>query len=452
MSRKLPEVVRSAIELHRRQASALIKAMGLTLSRGHIMTLENLRFKSPQAALRSVALKMQGFSASDERVPTGNAIGRVLAEDVRASIDSPGFVRPWVDGYATKAKWTEGASAARPAILRLGGKLFPEDYPTSCKLEARGAFFVACGAPLPSGADAVVRVEDARVTGSQVAVLRQAIRGDGLSQVGEDVRKGTVLARKHRIIGPQEMGLIMGAGKSEVTVFRKPKLAILSVGDELVDMEHFAANRIINNYAYVVSATATDLGIQPILLGIAKDDVNEIAAKLSDGIRLSDAVATIGGCSVGPKDLVPEAVRRLGAIVFHGVRIRPGHVAGAGIVDGKPVFMLPGHITSCTMAFYVFVLPILARFAGTTPSQTLPSVTAELTANIEKASTYRFLRLRLRKMPGRLLAEPIHGGTNIMSSLSRANGFALIPPNAAVRKGQKIDVTLFSRLEHARFV
>jgi molybdopterin molybdotransferase len=336
-------------------------------------------------------------------------------------------------------------------MLNLAGKLFPEDYPTNHELSRREAFFVACGAPLPKGADCVVRAEDARVAGNQVLVLREAKRGDGLSHVGEDIRNGSLLAKKHHIIRPQDVGLIVGVGRSEVAVFQKPKLAILSVGDEIVDIDHFAANRIINNYAYVVSTAASELGIQPISLGIAKDDTSEIAAKLGDGIQLSDAVVTIGGCSIGPKDLVPNAVRSLGEIIFHGVRIKPGHVAGAGIINGKPVFMLPGHISACTMAFYTFVLPTLAKLAGTKPNQMLPSISADSNTNIQKAPTHRFLRLRLRKISGRLLAEPIHGGANVMSSLSRANGFTLIPPNAAVRKGQKINVTLFSRLEHARF-
>ena len=411
-----------------------------------------MKFRSPNAALRSVSLKMQdAFPLCNERVPIGNATGRVLAENVRSTFDSPRFTRPWVDGYATKAQWTEGASTRRPVILSLAGNLFPEDYPTDYELGNREAFFVACGAPLPNGADCVVRAEDARVTKSQVRILRQTRRGEGLSRVGEDFDSGSVLMRKHGIIGPQEIGLIVAAGRSEVLVFQKPKLGILSVGNEIVDLDHFAANRIINNYAQVISAASVELGVQPISLGIAKDDVHEIASKLSEGIRLCNAVVTIGGCSIGPKDLVPDAIRRLGEIMFHGVRIRPGHVAGAGIINGKPVFMLPGHISATTMAFYVFVVPTMARLAGTKPNLMLPTVIAESNTNIGKSSTHTFLRLRLRKRIGRLLAEPIHGGTNIMSSLSKANGFALIPPNTAIRKGQMIDVTLFSRLEHARF-
>ena len=341
--------------------------------------------------------------------------------------------------------------SSAPVVLSLAGKLFPEDYPTNYELGYREAFFAACGAPLPNGADCVVRAEDARVTGSQVRILREAKRGDGLSHVGEDFSKGSLLVRRQQIIGPQDIGLMVAVGRSEVSVFQKPKLAILSVGNEIVDLDHFAANRIINNYAHVVSAVATELGVQPISLGIAKDDTDDIAAKLSNGIHISDAVVTVGGCSVGPKDLVPAAVRKLGEIVFHGVRIKPGHVAGAGIVNGKPVFMLPGHISSCTMAFYVFVVPTLARLAGTKLSRMLPSIRAESNTNIGKTPTHTFLRLRLRRRSGRLLAEPIHGGTNIMSSLSKANGFALIAPNTAVKKGQEISVTLFSRLEHARF-
>jgi len=412
------------------------------------MTVEKLR--SPQAALASVALRTRAFSPPTENVPAENATGRILAEDIRSSIDVPWFARSWLDGYATKAKWTESASAARPAVLSLAGRIYPEDYPMKCGLGTRDAFFVSCGAPLPSGANCIIRAEDVRVNGRRLDVLRRAKKGDGLSQVGEDVRKGSLLAKKHQIVRPQDLGLIIAVGKPRVAVFRKPKLGILAVGNEIVDLDHFT-NGIINSDAYLIYSAAEQLGVQPISLGIAKDDVDEIAHKLSEGVRLSDAVVTIGGCSVGPADLVPNAISKLGKILFHGVRIRPGHVAGAGVVDGKTVFMLPGHISSCTMAFYIFAVPTLARLAGTTQSRMLPRIKAESTTDVERAPIHTFLRLRLRKSSGRLLAEPIHGGSNIISSLSRANGFALIPPHVAVRKGEEINVTLFSRLEHARF-
>lgn len=413
--------------------------------------VEELKFTTPQAALRAISSKTRTYSPPTEKVSVASALGRVVAEDIKSPYDIPAFTRPWVDGYATKSIWTEAASDQRPVILSLAGKLFPEDYPASCNLRYRETYFAACGAPLPTDADCVVRAEDAEVVGSEVRVMKRARRGDGLSRVGEDLRRGSFTVRRHQTIGPQDIGLLVAVGRREVLVFQKPKLGILSVGNEITDLDHFAANRITNNYAYVISAAATELGAEPTSLGIATDDRDAIAAKLNDGIRRLDAIATIGGCSVGPRDLVPDAIRKLGEVIVHGVKIRPGHVAGAGIIDGKPVFMLPGHISSCTMAFYVFLVPTLARFAGTKPDHLLPSVQAESSTSIEKAPTYTFLRLRLKKSSGSLLAEPVHGGTNILTSLSKANGFALIPPSTAIRRGQKLTVTLFSRLEHARF-
>jgi molybdenum cofactor synthesis domain-containing protein len=244
---------------------------------------------------------------------------------------------------------------------------------------------------------------------------------------------------------------MVALGKREVSVVRKPKLAILSVGDEIVDLDHFDPDRIVNNYAYVISAATLELGGIPILLGIAPDDPASIATKLSEGVQRADAVATIGGCSVGAKDFVPEAITKLGEVIVHGVKIRPGHVAGVGFVRGKPVFMLPGHISSCIMAFYVLAVPTLAKLAGTRPSKMLPTIRAELAVAVDRATTHTFLRLKLKERSGRVLAEPVHGGTNILSSLSRANGFAIVPPRTSMRKGQRVSVTLFSKLEHANF-
>jgi len=384
-----------------------------------------------------------------ERVPVKDALGRILCEDITSAIDIPFFVRPWVDGYATRARWTSGASAAHPVGLRLAGRLFPEDYPTKRRLRDREAYYVACGAPVPKGADCLIKVENTRRSGNEILVLKEVKPGEALSRPGEDVRKGTLVLKRGQIVRAQDLGVLVSLGKREVSVFRKPKLAILSVGDEVVDIRHFNPLKIVNNYAYVIAAATSEVGATPILLGIAPDDPDSIAARIDEGTRLADAVATIGGCSVGEKDFVPDAIRRLGEVVAHGVKIRPGHVAGVGFVRGKPVFMLPGHIASCTMAFYTFVLPTLAKLAGSEQSQLLPTLHADLESAVEKAPVHTFLRLRIRRRAQRLLAEPIHGGTNILSSLSRANGFALLPPSRQIRRGQKIKVTLFGKLEHA---
>lgn len=389
---------------------------------------------------------------TSEVVRVQGALGRVLAEDIRSTFDIPRFARPWVDGYATKAKWTRGACATDPVTLRLAGRLFPEDYPQSCKLADREAFYATCGAPLPSGADCVIRVQDAGAVGSEVRVLKEAKPGEGLSRTGEDLRRGSLVLKRGQIIRAQDLGLIVALGKREVAVFPKPRLAILSVGDEIVDLDHFDTKRIVNNYAHMISAATSELGATPISLGIAPDDPDRIAAKLVAGVKLADAVATIGGCSVGAKDFVPDAITKLGEVIAHGVKINPGHVAGVGVIRGKPVFMLPGDIASCTMAFYLFVVPTLARLAGTRLSKMLPTITAESSVAISGAATHTFLRLAIKERPGRLLAEPIHGGTNILSSLSRANGFALVPPRTFIRKAQEINVTLFGKHEHASFV
>jgi len=408
-----------------------------------------LKFITPEAVLRLIKLRIQSRPLMSEAVPVDRALGRVLAGDIRSKFDVPCFVRPWVDGYATRAKWTRGASALHPVTLGLAGSLFPEDYPKILRLVDREAFYVACGAPVPKGADCVVKVEEVKVVGSEVQVLREAKPGQGLSRAGEDIRRGSLVLRRGRVIRAQDIGVMVALGVREVSVVRKPKLAILSVGDEIVSLDHFDPHRIVNNYAHVISAAASEVGASPIMLGVAPDDPESIAAKLGEGLQLADAVATIGGCSVGAKDFVPDAVSKLGEVIAHGVRIKPGHVAGVGVAHGKPIFMLPGHISSCMMAFYIFVIPTLARLAGMRPSKILPTIRAELALAVNRAAIHTFLRLRLKERSGRLVAEPVHGGTNIISSLSKANGFALIPPGTFIRKGQKVNVTLFSKLEHA---
>jgi len=415
------------------------------------MIRRRLRFRSPQTILRLIKPRIHLEPKASEAIRVESALGRILAEDVRSTLDVPSFVRPFMDGYATRAAWTRAASSSHPVTLRVAGKSFPEDQPNGNRIGYREAFYLACGAPVPQGADCMVKVEDTRVVGAEVHVLKEGIPGAGLSRPGEDVRRGSRVLRRGDLVRPQDLGVLVALGKREVNVFPRPKLAILSVGDEVVSLDNFAPNRIVNNYAHVISAATSELGASPLLLGIAPDDPDAIAMRLVEGAQVADAVATIGGCSVGAKDFVPDAIAKVGNVIAHGVKIKPGHVAGVGTVRNKPVFMLPGHVASSMMAFYLFVVPTLAIMAGIKPHKILPASYAEVTVPVDEEATHTFLRLRLSERAGRLVAEPIHGGTNILSSLSRANGFALIPPRTSVRKGQTIRVTLFSRLEQTVF-
>ena len=389
-----------------------------------------------------------------EFVQLQKALGRVLAQNAISTLNIPEYDKTFIDGYAINPQATNSASTAKPAAFKVVGKLFPADYPTTLEVARGEAVYVACGAPIPKGAAATVKVEETRLNGDKIEIMREIQSGEGIIPLGDDMKKGDLILKKGQVLRPQDVGILASLGLADVEVIKKPKIAILSGGDELIKQCSINPAKIANNYAIVVAGLASELGAETEIVGIMPDALERVTAKISEALVDSDIVVTIGGSSVGVKDFVPDAVNALGepGVVVQGVSLRPGAVSGFGIVGGKPVIMLPGHIGSCIAGFYLFVVPLIRHYLGLDGDGMLPKMSAELTEDLETGPQFRFQFTHLRRTEGKLLAEQVEGGSSALTTIVKSNGYIIVPPHTTLSKGSRIEVYLFGKLELSQIV
>lgn len=384
-----------------------------------------------------------------ETVPLSECVGRVLAKDVTSTLNIPDYDKTFIDGYAINPEDTKGASPTKPVMLKIAGKLFPTDYPTLAKISRGETMYVACGAPIPRGAVSTVKVEETRLHDGAIEIRREIKAGEGIIPLGDDVKKGDLLLKRGQVLRPQDVGLLASIQLTAAEVVKKTRISIISGGDELLRQCRKDPTKIVNNYALVVAGLAAELGAAPKMLGIMPDDLAAVTAQIGEALEASDIVVTIGGSSVGVKDFVPDAINTLGkpGVVIQGVLLRPGAISGFGLVNGKPVVMLPGHIGSCIAGFYLFVAPLISLYSGLEPDALPPQVTAELNAPVETGPRFRFLMVHVRYVDKKLVAEPVEGGSSALTTMVKANGYTIIPPHKKLSKGEAVKVFLFSKLE-----
>ncbi len=388
-----------------------------------------------------------------ETVSVERSIGRVLAEDVTSEVDIPQTDRSLVDGYALKSEDTLEASPKNPVKLRIVGKLYPWSPPNEGVSKGQ-AVYVACGAPIPQGADAVIEVENTVLRVGEIEIRRLVKAGENIAPAGEDVKKGSLVLKRGEVLRPQDIGILAGIGVRDVKVFRKPRVAIIATGNELVEISRKDPTKIVDNYALIVSGLISELGGIPVRLGIAPDDLSEIKGKISEAVEKADIIVTIGGCSVGEKDFVPDAINSFGkpGIIVHGIKVKPGKVTGFGVVEGKPIVMLPGLIASTLAGFYLILAPLIGLYSGLKKDNVLPVISAKLNQDLQADRTlYRFMPVHVRRVNGAFIAEPIPGGSTSLSRFIKSNGFILVPPNKTLEKGAEVNVTLFCRWELTHF-
>ena len=302
----------------------------------------------------------------DEVVPLREAVGRVLRESITARYTHPAWRNSAMDGYAVHADDVRGATDARPVTLPVSGTIAAGDRPPAGV--ARGtAWRIMTGAPLPDGIDTVVRVEDTDAGLSLVRVHDDRDLQRNIRPRGEDFMQGRVVLEPGMVLRAPHIGLAAANGCHTVRVARRPRVAILTSGNELVDLDGFgevlAGRRIVNTNGYTLAAAVTDAGGEVVDLGIAPDDPAAIADRIS-GAPPFDALITCGGISVGAFDYTRDTVQRLGATLdFWRVRMRPGGPFGFGMLDARPWFGLPGNPVSAIVTFEIFVRPALRAMA-----------------------------------------------------------------------------------------
>ncbi len=363
-----------------------------------------------------------------ERVPILEALGRVLAEAVVADRDIPPLANSAMDGYAVRA-----ADVARvPARLRViaeapAGRLCPVEVGPGTAIR------IMTGAPLPPGADTVVPFEHTRPDGEWVEVLRETRPGANIREAGEDVRAGQVVLSPGQVLRPQEIGMMAALGRMEVAVVRRPRVAILATGDEVVPpWETPGPGQIRDANSYTVAAQVQKYGGIPLILGVARDEETLIR----EGVRRAlaeqaDLIVTSGGVSIGDFDLVKQVLAAEGEMHFWSLNMKPGRPLAFGVVGGVPLVGLPGNPVSAMIATELFVRPALLKMQGFT-EWPWPERRARLTDPIVRKDGRRhYLRVRLRETPGGWEATLTGDqGSGILNSLVQADGLAVIPEEA----------------------
>ena len=402
---------------------------------------------------RRIEGALSGVRPSVERVPVDLASGKVSAEGVAFPCDIPEATSSMMDGYAIRSSEVRSASASHPVSFKVVGSLSPASVRPATRLTGRDAYYVATGAPVPVSADAVVKVEEARPSGDSILVSVSLPRWKNIALRGEDVRAGSTVVRVGQIVNAADIALLVAAGKRDLDVFRSPTVGILSTGDELTRPGGRESGKRVNNYANLIAAYLLESGATPIRLGIAGDDEEQIAKMMVKGIRDLDALVTIGGSSVGTKDFTARAARRIDGCeeIFHGIRLAPARPTGMFMFRGKPMVLLPGHSVAASLAFFLVVHPIINILSGLEFNSRLTLITARLSQGLSNPRPITTLFLvSLTTQDGAYSASPMTWGSNLISSLARANAFLQVGPHSVVREGQSVTVTLLGGREIQR--
>ena len=370
-----------------------------------------------------------------ERTPILDALGRMLAEEIRTPRDIPGFDNSAMDGYAVRAADVAQAGASSPARLRVLGTVAAGAMPAA-RVEAGTAMRTMTGAPIAAGADAIVPVEQTRAEGDTVVVLSAAAPRACIRPRGEDLREGELVMEAGKRLSAMDLGMLASLNRSMIDVYRRPRAAIVATGDELVDVDQVPAGaQVVNSSAYALAGAVREAGGEPTILKVARDRPEEIRARLTEAFAF-DTVLSTGGVSVGQFDHVKGALDELGMHqLFHGVAQRPGRPLKFGTVGGRPIFGLPGNPVSTMVCFYLYARPALLRMGGRRDLG-LPRVEVRCAVDIKTAKDLtEFVRVRLRREGGGLYATPAGSqGSGVLSSLARADGLLIGPSSATMLK------------------
>jgi molybdopterin molybdotransferase len=404
------------------------------------------RLTGVDEALTTLLKELRLERLASVRVPLHGALGRVLAEDAVAESDLPPFDRSAVDGYALRAKDTFEASQVSPKVL----KLTKED-----RIDEGEARQIWTGSPLPRGADAVVMLEHTKRVRGGIQVWSPVTPGHNVSMRGEDVKKGEVAVKEGTRLKPHHLGLLAALGRTHVSVVEKPMVAILSTGSELVEPGcKPKPAQVVDVNRLILSCLCVEVGADPLDLGIAGDDLNEIKAKIREGIDRADVVLTTGGTSVGYADLVPTAINQIAApgVIVHGIAMRPAMPTALAILHGKPIIALSGNPVAAMIGFEVFARPLILKLLGV-ESEPRPVLRARLTRRVPSVLGRRvFLRVRAFEREGEFFAEPVRiKGAGVLTTMTKANGYVIIPEDReGLVEGEPVTVHLFDRVGGAQ--
>lgn len=381
-----------------------------------------------------------------EYVNLNDLLGRILAGDIKAGENIPPFDRSPYDGYAFRAEETADASKVNPVRLEVIEEV-PAGYVPRKEVGRGQAVKILTGAPIPQGADAVVKYEDTELSGNTVLICSSYKSGDNIVSAGEDVPADEIIACKGTKVTPPIVGLMASLGITGAEVFKRPKIAIISTGDELLDIhEPLSPGKIRNSNAYTLSSYIRELGAEPVILGMARDNAEATAKLITEGLKNADLVITTGGVSVGDYDVVRNAVNLAGAdTLFWKIEIKPGSPCLAAVKDNKLVLGLSGNPAAAFVIFQLVGILYIKKMAGW--SEIYPQKTEVLLKKgFRKASPRRrFLRGRIIIEKGIVYMESTGGqGNSVLSSLIGSDALAEVPEGSGpLQPGEKLTAYLF---------
>jgi molybdopterin molybdotransferase len=391
-----------------------------------------------------------------ESVPLADSLGRVLAVDIRSEINLPPFANSSMDGYAVRAEDVAGAAKDKPAILRVVMDI-PAGATPKVVLQNGEAARIMTGAPLPDGANAVVPVEETdsqfNAAGNdplpaQVVVYKGSKTGDYVRPIGEDIRAGQIVLAAGTTLRPQEIGVLAALGCATVSVIRKPRVAIISTGDELVEVgEPLAPGKIRDSNGYTIAALVTSYGGQPVRLPVARDTLDDVRRAFHDALDSQpDIILSSAGVSVGAFDVVRTVLAELGEVNFWRVNLRPGKPLAFGHLRGVPFFGLPGNPVSAMVTFDVFVRPVLLKMNG--QPDAWPTAKALAGEDIPSDGRRSYIRVKLARENGHFVATTTGTqSSGALTSMVLADGLLIIPEGVKhVPAGMELEVRLLKSL------
>ncbi len=365
-----------------------------------------------------------------EIVDVRGSIGRVLVRDIMAGEDLPGFDRSTVDGYAIRSSDTFGASISTPAMLRVVGEIkIDEEY--EGVLEENEALKLPTGGKLPEGADAVVMIEDTREAGDLVEVFRPVAPGQNVMKKDEDISKGSTVAKRGDILGIGHVALLLNLGMTEVEVYRRLKVGLISTGDEVIEPERFRTFPYVrDSNTHSLKAFLEKMGFRVKRYGISKDDFDELRSFMYRSYEENDVTVSAGGSSVGVRDYTVEAINSIGkpGVMIHGVLVSPGKPTIFGVVNDHPFVGLPGHPSSFTLSSFTFLVPLLRKVSGASAWRLQPTGFFKLTDNVfSRQGRETFIWSKRVWRDGRIWVKPLMFKSGMISPASVADGFIRIP-------------------------
>lgn len=386
--------------------------------------------------IRNLAVKSE-----PETVPLEEALHRVLAGDVRSDTDIPGFTRSVVDGYAVRAADTVGSGESIPAILSLKGRVLMGTG-TTVSLAPGECIYVPTGGVLPGGADAMVMIEYTEAVGDEILVKKPVADGENILRFNEDFSKGGIVLGQGRRLSAQDIGVLAAAGCTVVPVFRKPRIGIVSTGNELVPVATIPGpGQVRDVNSYVIASFVRDRGCIPVPYGIVRDDRDFLRSALGKAAGECDAVLVSGGSSKDDRDMVAAVIAEKGEVLVHGIAIAPGKPTIIGRAGRVPVIGLPGHPASAFIVLGAVVRYLLRDMTGESGIHIEPVVEATLAENIPSTRGREdYIRVELKDG----MATPVFGKSGLLNTLVRSSGIVRVPAGSeGLETGTRVEVILW---------